>query len=186
MEWSTDTLAGPDGEDWRVPTSELEMRQSRFVEALEGRSAWVNDPVDMYWLVGNRQAGGVHFSIDGTVTQYVRNSLERARFESGGDDAPHSVVSHPRMSVLSESVSDTPALQLGRMPASDATFLQSKLGVGGDCTQLLWTLREIKSDWEIERMRESGEIQRRMFEAIDEIGCEGLTELELAGAADEV
>ena len=186
MEWSTDTLAGPDGEDWRVPTSELEMRQSRFVEALEGRSAWVNDPVDMYWLVGNRQAGGVHFSIDGTVTQYVRNSLERARFESGGDDAPHSVVSHPRMSVLSESVSDTPGLQLGRMPASDAAFLQSKLGVGGDCTQLLWTLREIKSDWEIERMRESGEIQRRMFEAIDEIGREGVTELELAGAADEV
>jgi Xaa-Pro aminopeptidase len=90
------------------------------------------------------------------------------------------------MSALSETVSDTPALQLGRMPASDAAFLQSKLGDGGDCTQLLWTLREIKSDWEIERMRESGEIQRRMFEAIDEIGREGVTELELAGAADEV
>ena len=186
MEWSTDTLAGPDGEDWRVPTSELEIRQSRFLEALDGGSAWVNDPVDMYWLVGNRQAGGVHFSSDGTVTQYVRNSLERARFESGGGDAPHSVVSHPRMSTLNETVSDTPALQLGRMPASDAAFLQSKLGEGGDCTQLLWTLREIKSDWEIERMRESGEIQRWMFEAIDEIGCEGVTELDLAAAADEV
>ena len=186
MEWSTDTLAGPDGEDWRVPTSELEIRQSRFLEALEGGSAWVNDPVDMYWLVGNRQAGGVHFSSDGTVTQYVRNSLERARFESGGDDAPHSVVNHPRMSTLDETVSDTPALQLGRMPASDAAFLQSKLGEGGDCTQLLWTLREIKSDWEIERMRESGEIQRWMFEAIDEIGCEGVTELDLAAAADEI
>ena len=186
MEWSTDTLAGPDGEDWRVPSSELERRQSRFVEALEGMSAWVNDPVDMYWLVGNRQSGGVHFAAEGAVTQYVRNSLERARFESGGNDAPHSVVSHPRMSALSETVSDTPALQLGRMPASDAAFLQSKLGDGGDCTQLLWTLREIKSDWEIERMRESGEIQRRMFEAIDEIGREGVTELELAGAADEV
>ena len=186
MEWPTDALAGPDGEDWRVPTSELEGRQSRFVEALEGMSAWVNDPVDMYWLVGNRQSGGVHFAAEGTVTQYVRNSLERARFESGGNDAPHSVVSHPRMSALSETVSDTPALQLGRMPASDAAFLQSKLGDGGDCTQLLWTLREIKSDWEIERMRESGVIQRRMFEAIDEIGREGVTELELAGAADEV
>ena len=186
MEWETDTLAGPDGEDWRVPTSELENRQSRFISALEGGSAWVNDPVDMYWLVGNRQAGGVPFSSNGDVTQYVRNSLERARFESGDDDAPHNIVSHPRMSVLSENVSDTPALQLGRMPASDATFLQSKLGQGGDCTQTLWTLREIKSDWEIERMRESGEIQRWMFEAIDEIGCEGVTELDLAAAADEV
>ena len=186
MTWSTESLSGPDGKDWRVPTSELEIRQSRFIGALDGGSAWVNDPVDMYWLVGNRQAGGVHFSSDGKVTQYVRNSLERARFEAGGDDAPHDIVSHPRMAVLSESVSDTPSLQLGRMPASDVAFLQSKLGEGGDCTQMLWTLREIKSNWEIERMRESGEIQRRMFEVIDEMGCEGVTELELAGAADEV
>ena len=186
MAWSTESLSGPDGEDWRVPTSELEERQSRFIKALDGGSAWVNDPVDMYWLVGNRQSGGVHFAVDGTVTQYVRNSLERARFESGGDDAPHSIVSHPRMSALSESVSDTPALQLGRMPASDAEFLQSKLGVGGDCTQILWTLREIKSHWEIERMRESGEIQRQMFQAIDDFGKEGVTELELAGVADNV
>ena len=186
MGWSTEVLSGPDGEDWRVPTSELEMRQSRFITSLDGKSAWVNDPVDMYWLVGNRQTGGVHFSTEGVVTQYVRNSLERARFESGGNDAPHSIVSHPRMSLLNESVSDSPALQLGRMPASDAAFLQSKIGQGGDCTQLLWTLREVKSDWEIERMKESGEIQRDMFEAIDEIGCEGVTELDLAAAADEV
>ena len=106
MAWSTESLSGPDGEDWRVPTSELEMRQSRFIEALEGGSAWVSDPVDMYWLVGNRQAGGVHFSSDGMVTQYVRNSLERARFEAGGNDAPHDIVSHPRMAALSESVCD--------------------------------------------------------------------------------
>ena len=186
MEWSTDVLSGPEGEDWRVPTSELSSRQSILISALDGKSAWINDPVDMYWLVGNRQTGGVHISSDGIVTQYVRNSLERARFEAGGNDAPHEIVSHPRMSVLSESVTDTPSIQLGRMPASDAAFLQSKIGNGGDCTQLLWTLRETKSDWEIERMRESGEIQRQMFEAIDEIGCEGITELDLAAAADHV
>ena len=40
MEWTTDALIGPDGEDWRVPTSELELRQSRFITALEGKSAW--------------------------------------------------------------------------------------------------------------------------------------------------
>ena len=186
MEWSTDVLSGPEGEDWRVPTSELSSRQSILISALEGKSAWINDPVDMYWLVGNRQTGGVHISSDGNVTQYVRNSLERARFEAGGDDTPHEILSHPRMSILGESVTDTPALQLGRMPASDAAFLQSKIGNGGDCTQLLWTLRETKTEWEIERMRESGEIQRQMFEAIDEIGCEGVTELDLAAAADHV
>ena len=186
MEWTTDVLSGPDGEDWRVPTSELSARQNLLISALKGKSAWINDPVDMYWLVGNRQTGGVHVSSEGDVTQYVKNSFERARFEAGGSDAPHEILSHPRMSMLSETVTDTPALQLGRMPASDAAFLQSKIGDGGDCTQLLWTLRETKSDWEIARMRESGEIQRQMFEAIDEIGCEGVTELDLAAAADGV
>ena len=35
-------------------------------------------------------------------------------------------------------------------------------------------------------MRESGEIQRQMFQAIDDFGKEGVTELELAGVADNV
>ncbi|MEE3083456.1 MAG: M24 family metallopeptidase [Candidatus Thermoplasmatota archaeon] len=189
MHWSNEALCGPDGEDWRVPPSELASRQSRFATALAENqidSAWVQDPVDMYWLVGNRQSGGVHVHSDGSVTQYVRNSLERASFESGENNSPHEVVKHPRMAELSETLGSVPALQLGRLPASDANFMQSKLGIGGDCTQILWNLREIKSDWELERMKESGEIQRRMFDAIHQMGCEGVSEIELAAAADEV
>jgi Xaa-Pro aminopeptidase len=177
-------LAGPDGEDWRVPVEELVLRQERLRAAIQS-SVWINDPVDMYWLVGNRQTGGVHVTKDG-VTQYVRNSLERARFESGGSDAPHAVVPHPRMSALAEMLGDVPDLQLGRMTASDAHFLQSKLGGGGDCTQLLWDLRETKSDWEIQMMRDSGRVQRQMFDAIASNGKEGMTEIELAALADEV
>ena len=177
-------LAGPDGEDWRVPVEELVLRQERLRAAIQS-SVWINDPVDMYWLVGNRQTGGVHVTKD-AVTQYVRNSLERARFESGGSDAPHAVVPHPRMNALAEMLGDVPDLQLGRMTASDAHFLQSKLGVGGDCTQLLWDLRETKSDWEIQMMRDSGRVQRQMFDAIASNGKEGMTEIELAALADEV
>ena len=177
-------LAGPDGEDWRIPVEELVLRQERLQAAIQN-SVWINDPVDMYWLVGNRQTGGVHVTSD-SVTQYVRNSLKRARFESGGSDAPHAVVPHPRMSALAEMLGDVPDLQLGRMTASDAHFLQSKLGAGGDCTQLLWDLRETKSDWEIQMMRDSGKVQRQMFDAIASNGKEGMTEIELAALADEV
>jgi Xaa-Pro dipeptidase len=177
-------LAGPDGEDWRVPVSELVSRQNRLQSSIDG-NLWINDPVDMYWLVGNRQAGGVHVNPDG-VTQYVRNSLERARFESGGTDAPHGVVAHPRMSSLSDLIGGVPDLQLGRMTASDASFLQSKLGTAGDCTKLLWNLRETKSDWEIQMMRDSGKVQRQMFGAIASHGKEGMTEIELAAHADAV
>ena len=82
----------------------------------------------MYWLVGNRQTGGVHITSEGEVTQYVRSSLERAKFESGGNNSPHLIKQHPRMANLMNEVGESPALQLGRMTAKDATFLQSKFG----------------------------------------------------------
>ena len=74
--WSTEGLSGPDGEDWRVPVFELEKRQENLVSSLVEhgiKSAWINDPVDMYWLVGNRQNGGVHVTSEGDVTQFVRS-----------------------------------------------------------------------------------------------------------------
>ena len=148
------------------------------------------DPVDMYWLVGNRQTGGVHITSEGEVIQYVRSSLERAKFESGGNNSPHSIVRHPRMANLMSEVGQSPALQLGRMTANDAVFLQSKFGGESvDCTTILWKLRETKSPWEIDQMKESGKIQNQMFEAINSFGIknsEGATELELAAVADGV
>ena len=191
--WSTNGLTGPEGQDWRVPVSELENRQVNLAISLSHHnieSAWINDPVDLYWLVGNRQTGGVHITAEGDVTQYVRSSLERAKFESGGDNAPHTIESHPRMANLSGTIGVNPALQLGRMPANDANFLQSKIGnKGGDCTSILWKLREKKSKWEIEMMKESGRIQKEMFEALNHTGMnsgEGITELQLAAEADKV
>ena len=190
--WDPADLVGPDGEDWRIPPAELELRQNKLIKQMNTDgldSLWVNDPVDLYWVVGNRQAGGVHVRSNGEIVQYVRSSLKRAIYESGGDDSPHRVEAHPRMMALADTLETTPALQLGRMPASDASFMQKHVGIGGDCTRLLWGLREIKTRWEIDRMRECGQIQRRMFEAIDELGSafgEGITEIELAAAADEV
>ena len=191
--WDTDGLTGPEGEDWRVPVIELEKRQKNLSISLSNnniKSAWINDPVDLYWLVGNRQNGGVHVTAEGDITQYVRSSLERAKFESGGNDSPHEIKPHPRMANMKDEIGDSPALQLGRMTANDASFLQSKLGSEGeDCTAILWKLRETKSSWEIEQMKECGKIQKQMFEALNSTGMntgEGITELELAAVADSV
>ena len=35
MGWSESDLCGPEGEDWRVPVSELEFRQSMLAKALD-------------------------------------------------------------------------------------------------------------------------------------------------------
>ena len=58
MVWDAESITGPDGQDWRVPVSELESRQKALSSALasEGiESILIDDPVELYWLTGGRQ-----------------------------------------------------------------------------------------------------------------------------------
>ena len=50
MAWDAERLAGPNGEDWRVPVTELEERRSRLSSALAEtgfESALIDDRVDL-------------------------------------------------------------------------------------------------------------------------------------------
>ena len=200
MAWDAERLTGPDGDDWRVPVSELEERRNRLASALAEaglESALIDDPVELYWLTGGRQNGMILVGAEGSGVSnvhWVRKSLDRARFESGGDDAPDPVVAQPRMSGLADALRATgatraPAMLAGKIPHDRWAFFAgrlSSLGDTSDCTHLLYGLRETKSAWELEMHRESGRINRRMFEAVRDVGGVGRTELEMAAAADEV
>ena len=201
MDWDTSLLVGPEGEDWRVPVSELESRQERLSLALaeEGfESAFIEDPVELYWLTGGRQNSAFLIGAEGSDIQarhWVRRSVKRATFESGGDDCPHVTEKHPSMGDLSQMLvksgcTMSPAMSGGKIPQSRWSFIQGKmkdLSEGEhDCTEILYGLREIKSNWELSMIRESGEVNRSMFEAIRDSGGLGKTELEMAGVAEEV
>ncbi len=201
VEWDLSSLTGPGGQDWRVPVSELESRQSKLSIGLAEsgvESVYIDDPVELYWLTGGRQNSAILIGADGSgieARHWVRRSLERAEYEAGGDDSPHVVESHPRMGDLEASLLEagctcSPGLLAGKIPHKHWGYFTSKLGglTGNDidCTKLLYALRETKSDWEISMIHESGEINRLMFEAVRDFGGLGKTELELAGAADEV
>ena len=191
MDWSEDDLCGPDGEDWRVPVSELEYRQNALSSSLRDAGltgALIQNPVDLYYFAGGRQNASLFISADEDISpvQYVRRSLRRAKFEAGGDDSPHEVVSFPRMKEFSETVGCVPALQHGAIPSSFAARFSSILGDGGDCTQMVHSLREDKSSWEVEMMRCAADTQLEMFIAIAEKGGEGMTELEIVAIAESV
>ena len=47
-------------------------------------------------------------------------------------------------------------------------------------------MREVKSEWELEQMNVGAQVQRRMFEAIEAIGGEGMSELDLVAAAEAI
>ena len=205
--WSPSDIVGPDGEDWRVPVSELETRQTRLAEMLHEAGlpgALVQHPVDLYYYAGGRQDGSLFVPAmgaggseeaggDGPVA-FVRRSLKRAVWEAGGDDAPHRIEAFPRLSQFADhlrslGVTDAPSLQLGEAPGSfTARFASalSSLGDCGDATGVIHRQREIKSTWEIEQMDIGASVQMRMFEAVHAVGGEGMSELDMVAAAEAV
>ena len=181
MAWSEDDLLGPEGEDWRVPVSELERRQTALSTSLRSAGmsgALIQNPVDLYYFAGGRQNASLWIPAEGETVQYVRRSARRAKYEAGGDASPHEVVSFPRLSEFADELRTRGAngnvgLQKQAIPASFSEKFTSVLsGIGdiGDCSTLVHGLREIKSPWEIEQMRVGAEIQLEMFQTIAEIG----------------
>ncbi len=197
MSWSEDDLLGPEGEDWRVPVSELANRQAEMAQSLRSAGlsgALIQNPVDLYYFAGGRQNASLWIPAEGQVTQFVRRSERRAHHDAGGDNAPHEVIPFPRMSEFADELRVRGAgagigLQMQSIPSAFAerfATVLSGLGQVGDCSPLVHRLREVKSSWEIEQMRLAAEIQLTMFEAIAEVGCEGATELELSAAAEAI
>ena len=127
-DWDTTVLSGPEGEDWRVPVSELENRLERLARALRVAAlpgALIQHPVDLYYFAGGRQDGSLFVPAEGTEGDgpvfFVRRSLERARFEAGGDNAPFKLESFPRLSqfadvLKSRGVSGAPWIAIRRTP----------------------------------------------------------------------
>ena len=189
MEGELTSLVGPEGEDWRVPVSELESRQNEIASRLskEGlEAALIQTPVDLYYYAGGRQNASLLVTAEGDSRLFVRRSLSRAKHESGGSDSPHSVESFPRMATFAEEIGCIPAMQFGELPHSFATRFASKVSATQDCTQIVHSQREVKSDWELEMMAEGADVQMAMFEAVSAVGGEGVPEIELVAAAEAV
>ena len=206
-DWDSSVLSGPEGEDWRVPVSELEQRLNALATALQASSlpgVIIQHPIDLYYFAGGRQdgsmfvpaqgaGGSVQAGGDGPVF-YVRRSLERAQFEAGGNNAPFSIEAFPRLRLLSETlqsrgVTDAPSLQFGELPTTFANRFSnalSSLGTCADATAVIHRLREVKSAWEQEQMEAGAEVQMRMFDAVSRLGGEGMTELDLVAAAEAI
>ena len=189
MEGELTTLVGPEGEDWRVPVSELESRQKELASRLSENgleAALIQTPVDLYYYAGGRQNGTLLVTAEGESRLFVRRSISRAKHESGDSDSPHTVESFPRMAAFAEEIACSPAMQFGELPHGFASRFASKVGATQDCTQIIHSQREVKSDWELEMMAEGADVQMAMFEAVAAVGGEGVPEIELVAAAEAV
>ena len=200
-DWESTMIFGPEGEDWRVPVSELESRLQQLARALRVAAlpgALIQHPVDLYYFAGGRQDGSLFVPAEGSEGDgpvfFVRRSLERAKYEAGGDNAPFQLEPFPRLREFADVLKargalGAPGLQFGALPASFAQRFSSALSSLGECmdvTAIIHRLREVKSPWEQEQMAQGAEVQYRMFEAVSQLGSEGITELDLVAAAEAI
>ena len=205
--WSTEDLLGPEGQDWRVPVSELEQRISKLANLLQENNlsgALIQSPVDLYYYAGGRQNGALFIPATGSKasidsggdgsTFFVRRSIKRAEYEAGGTDAPINIEKFPSLRILAETLANmgaetSPALQKGELPADfheKFASVLTPLGKTADCTQLVHSQREVKSSWELAMMREGALVQQAMFDSVRNEISTGKTELELVAAAEAI
>ncbi len=205
--WSTEDLLGPEGQDWRVPVSELEHRLGKLANLLQENNlpgALIQSPVDLYYYAGGRQNGALFVPATGSKasidcggdgsTFFVRRSIKRAEYEAGGTDGPINIEKFPSLRIFAETLANmgaegSPALQKGELPADfheKFASVLTPLGKTADCTQLIHSQREVKSSWELAMMREGAIVQQAMFDSVREEIAAGKTELEVVAAAEAI
>ena len=138
-------------------------------------------PIDVYYFAGTRQNSTLWIPADGTPLLLVRKSLSRAREESPLDDIRPFPSSKEFAALFSPE-----ALKLGMTfdvaPVQQLNYY-SKLLPGRefiDISPLNRELRSVKSDFEIEQLRNSGRILCSVFEQVPQFLRAGMRELDLA------
>ncbi|MBA4392036.1 MAG: aminopeptidase P family protein [Desulfobacca sp.] len=172
-----------------TPKEEIHRRISAFQDGLKEinlSAALIHQDVDLFYLCGTMQQAFLFVPSQGEPLLLVKKDLSRALAES---PLSH-IKSLPSVGQLAETIvrygyriPDCLGLELDCLPISTYRFLKEKLlwKEDRDISIMLRKIRAAKSDFEIAQMRTSGEIGRRLYQAIPELLRPGLTEIDLAG-----
>lgn len=170
---------------------EYQQRQSRLVEKMRagGVDAFlVTQNVDIYYLTGTMQAGFMIVPVEGEPVFYVRKSVERAKVEAAcevrelasfrsfgkqlTDDYPKLFATSGRPAVATE-YDVLPVQMFERLQAALPNVQWH------DGSVMFRELRMIKSEYELELMKESARVVDLAFErAVGELHA-GMTDIEL-------
>ncbi len=138
--------------------------------------------VDMFYFTGTVQKGVLVVPVDRDPIFFVEKSVERARLETPlvvtpieNDKAIKEILRRKKIT------KGTGGMELDVVPVS--VFERFKRIIGFetfvDATPLIKALREIKSPFELEQVRKSGEIMRHVFAKAKRVIREGTRELDI-------
>ena len=162
--------------------NELTLRQRRVqqsIAAMQADACIITSPVNQYWLSG--------FIFDGYLLLYPEGeALLFIRRPAGITDGRAISIRKPEQipSLLCEAGYALPRrllLEADQLTFNSATRLQAAmempetLNISGE----LRRLRSVKSDWELNQIRESSQLHRQVYELIPSLYRRGMSDLEL-------
>jgi Xaa-Pro aminopeptidase len=176
-------------EDHSTPSSELKKRIRSLQEQMIQQKvdgALILQNTDLFYFSGTIQQAHLYVPADAEPVLFVRKSVERARSESrlAQIEALRSPKQIPNL--LVEKGMAVPAImgmELDVLPANlylsyQKLFEHTKIV---DISPLIRLVRAVKSDYEIERIRNAAQRADQVTESVKEFLRDGITEIELAG-----
>ena len=182
----------PAGKWGFVPRSEIEQRTRRFQAGLRQAGmdlALIVQNTDLFYLTGTLQQGQLLVPADGEPVLLVRKDPERAMAESAVKDIRPVGSLRELPAVVAElGVGAQPVvgMELDVLPVNhfrryEASFAGATIK---DCSQLIRTVRSVKSDYERAFTAEAAQIVDRGFRAAVDALRPGMTELELSAVCE--
>ncbi len=171
-----------------TPTSELETRCRKLQSLLcekELDAALILQSADLFYFTGSVQQGALFIPAEGEPVYMVRRVAGRARMECGLKEVVPFRGPGDIAGILSDYGHDLPkraGMELDVVPVGLFRRFQKVLGNCEivDASPLIRTVRAVKSDYEIEIMKDAALQADRVFQRAKEVLREGMTDLELA------
>src|SRR4051794_27023551 len=142
-------------------------------------------PIDVYYFTGTRQNAALWVPAEGEPLLLVRKSLARAKEESLVRDT-RPFPSSKEFAGLLGSGAQKVGFTFDAVPAAQLEYYRKLLPEREfvDISGINRDIRSVKSDWELERMRESGDRVCDVFRRIPKFLEEGMRELDLAAEVE--
>jgi Xaa-Pro dipeptidase len=176
-----------------TPKEEIEGRLAKVRQEMEHKgmaALLVAQKMDCFYLSGTTQDSLLFVPLEGEPLLMVSRELERARVDSPLEH----IVSLKSLRELPSLIRDhwgrlpeTMGLEFDVVPVRDhlryqELFPETRLL---DSSSIIRNARKIKSPFEIEMMRQAGEIGRKIYEEARGFLKEGMTEIEFGGLLDK-
>jgi len=173
----------------RTPAKEIERRLSNLKELLikEGReAALLVQNVDLYYFTGCMQNAALLVDSEGPPLFMVKKYLERARDESPLQNICAITNNRDMVELIGRHCGRLPrnvGMELDVLPVNlyhrYETLLEHPRVF--DVSPLVRRIRSVKSPFELELLREAGELGRRVYQQAPHFIREGVSEAEVAG-----